>query len=472
MIEGFVVGLAGLLVNAAVFVGVLTLVVFVHELGHFLLARWCGVSVKTFSIGFGKELWGFDDQYGTRWRIAAFPLGGYVKFMDDENFASQPARSGAERQGMEALVGAFHDKPVWQRSAVVAAGPLANFLFAAVIYSLLNVAVGVRTMAARIDQVVPGMPAAEAGLRAGDLVTAIDGWEIEGLEDVAQIVGTNGGRKLEFEVERQGERVTVEVTPVVKEQRDDLGLTLRIGDIGIRRQVPPRIGEVVADMPAAKAGFQSGDLVTAIDGKPIKTFDDIVEIIGASAEKELKVSVSRGDQTNEIRVTPIRVQQKDENGKLLWRGRIGVAPEPPLPHDVGVVDAIRLGIRETLGVISQTFGGITDMFMRRQSLDQVGGPIMMAEVTARVLDHGFEWVLRLMAFFSANIGLLNLLPIPVLDGGHLLFYGIEAVLRRPLSARAQEIGFRIGMALVLTLMLFATYNDVVRVGKRWLFGGG
>ncbi len=468
MIESVVFGLGNLLFTAAVFLGVLTLVVFVHEMGHFLVARWCGVAVTTFSIGFGKELWGFDDRQGTRWRVAAIPIGGYVKFMDDENAASQPS---PDRRPGAAPEGSFHDKPVWQRALVVAAGPFANFLFAAVIYTVLNLAVGVRTISARIDQVVPGMPAAAAGLQAGDVITAIDGWAIEGLDDVMRIVGTNGGRALEIEVNRQGQRVTTSVTPVVKEQRDDLGVTLRVGDIGIRRELPARVGEVVPDMPAARAGLQSGDLITAIDGQPIKSFDDIVQIVGASADKDLLITITRGGETREVHVTPARVSQKDASGKLVTRGKIGVAPEPPQPHPVGPFASLRLGVKETMGVITQTFLGITDLFWGRQGLDQVGGPIMMAEVTARVLDHGFEWVLRLMAFFSANIGLLNLLPIPVLDGGHLMFYGIEAVRRRPLSARAQEIGFRIGMAVVLTLMLFATSNDLFRVGKR-LFGGG
>ncbi|HKZ97853.1 MAG TPA: RIP metalloprotease RseP [Hyphomicrobiaceae bacterium] len=471
MIEGIVAGLAGLFVNAAVFVGVLTLVIFVHELGHFLVARWCGVTVTTFSIGFGKEIWGGYDRHGTRWRVAAVPLGGYVKFMDDENAASVPSRAALERLGRDPRPGSFRDKPVWQRAAVVAAGPLANFILAALIYTVVNAVVGVRTVSARIDAIVPGMPAAEAGLKPGDLITSIDGWAIESLDDVARAVGTSGGRTLEIGVDRGGSRLTFEVAPVVREQKD-LGMTLRVGDIGIRREIAPRIGEVVSDMPAARAGFEPGDLVTAIDAKPIKSFEEIVEIVGESPDKELKFVVERGGRSLEIRVTPIKAQQKDGKGSLVWRGRIGVTPEPPAPQAVSFADALRLGIRETVGVISQTMGGITDMFMRRQSFDQVGGPIMMAEVTARVLDHGAEWVFRLAAFFSANIGLLNLLPIPVLDGGHLLFYGIEAARRRPLSPRAQEIGFQIGLALVLTLMVFATYNDIVRVGKRWLFGGG
>jgi regulator of sigma E protease len=453
------------------FLFVLSAVVFVHELGHFLVARWCGVKVTTFSIGFGRELWGFDDRHGTHWRVAAIPLGGYVKFLDDENAASQPARTAAE-PGAAPQVGSFHDKAVWQRAAVVAAGPLANFLMAAVIYSVINLTVGVRTISARIDQVVPGTPAAEAGIKAGDRITVIDGWGIEGFEDVARIVGTSAGRSLEIEVERDGAPLKFQVTPQGKEHRDDLGVTLRLGDIGVRRLLPARVGDVIPDMPAAKAGFKAGDLIKEIEGKPIHSFDDIVDAISTSTGKELSIKIEREGKALEIDVVPVKSSQKDEQGHLVERGKIGIAPVRPEPQSVGAGEAIRLGVRETYANLAQTITGLGDIVAQRQSADQVGGPILMAEVTARVVELGFEPLLRWTALISANIGLLNLLPIPVLDGGHLLFYAIEALRRRPLSRRVQEIGFQIGLALVLMLVVFVNLNDLVRVGRRWLFGGG
>jgi regulator of sigma E protease len=456
---------------ALAFLFVLSAVVFVHEMVHFLVARWCGVTVTTFSIGFGRELWGFDDRHGTHWRIAAIPLGGYVKFLDDENAASQPSASVPELTP-EQMAGSFHNKPVWQRAAVVAAGPLANFLMAAVIYSVINLTVGVRTISATIDQVVAGMPAAEAGIKAGDRITVIDGWGIEGFEDVARIVGTSAGRPLNIEVERNGMPLTFLVTPQGKEQRDDLGVTLRLGDIGVRRLIPARVGEVIPDMPAAKAGFKRGDLITQIDGKPIQSFDDVIDAVGGSAGKELPFKVEREGATVEIDVVPVKSDQKDEQGHLVQRGKIGIAPVRPEAQAVGLGEAVRLGVRETYANLTQTIAGLGDIIAQRQSADQVGGPILMAEVTARVVELGFEPLLRWTALISANIGLLNLLPIPVLDGGHLLFYAIEALRRRPLSRRVQEIGFQIGLALVLMLVVFVNLNDLVRVGKRWLFGGG
>jgi regulator of sigma E protease len=471
MIESLATEVLDKTVIVLAFLLVLGVVVFVHELGHFLVARWCGVTVTTFSVGFGRELWGYDDRHGTHWRIAAIPLGGYVKFLDDENAASQPS-SAEPGQTPEVLEGAFHTKPVWQRAAVVVAGPLANFILAAVLYSLINMTVGVRTVSARIDQVLEGKPAAVAGLKAGDVITNIDGWDIEGLGDVVRLVGTSAGRTLAIEVERDGDRLTFQVTPDIHERHDDLGVNIRYGDIGIRRTIPARVGGVLPDMPAAAAGFQSGDLILAIDGRAVASFEDIVEIVGGSAGKTLRFSIDRGGKQLELSVVPALLPAPKGAAKGAGGPKIGISPARPVPQSVGLFESVRLGIRETYSNLAQTLSGLADIVMQRQSADQVGGPILMAEVTARVLDLGLEPLLRWTALISANIGFLNLLPIPVLDGGHLLFYAVEAIRRRPLSRRVQEVGFQIGLALVLMLVVFVNLNDLLRVGKRWLFGGG
>lgn len=374
----------GILVAAAAFVLVLSVVVFIHELGHFVVARWCGVTVKTFSIGFGKEIFGFTDSKGTRWRFAWIPLGGYVKFLDDANAASQASADSLAKMTPEERAGAFQTKPLWKRSAVVAAGPIANFLLAIAIYTAINFTFGVRTIPPRIDEVIAGMPAEAAGFERGDVIKSIDGWTIEGFGDVQRIVSMNGDRKLVFSVDRGGKMLEIEVIPKVEEQEDTFGGTFRRGLIGVRPSISP-----------------SG----------------------------------------------IKAKQ------------------------VGPLEALRLGVRETYTNISQTVQGIADMIMRRQSPDQMGGPILIAEVTARVAELGIVALLIWTAFISANIGFLNLLPIPVLDGGHLLFYAIEAVRRRPLSQRIQEIGFQIGIALVLMLMVYVSMNDLLRVWRR-LMGDG
>jgi len=366
------------------FLILLSIVVFVHELGHFIVARWCGVAIKTFSIGFGREIFGFNDSKGTRWRIAWIPLGGYVKFLDDENAASQPSQEALARMSPAERSGAFQTKPLWQRAAVVCAGPMANFLLAVAIYAAVNLTMGVRTIAPRVNEVMPDMPAAAAGIRRGDVITSIDGWNIESFGDIQRIVSINGGRKLLFGINRDGQKLTLEITPLVREQKDSFGGVFRLGLIGI---------------------------------------------------------------------TPLHSAEALE------------------VKQVGPVEALRLGVRETYTNVSQTLQGIGDIIMRRQTADQMGGPILMAEVTAKVVELGVVPMLQWIAFISANIGFLNLLPVPVLDGGHLLFYAIEAVRRRPLSQRMQEIGFQIGIALVLMLMLYVNLNDLLRVWRR-LTGAG
>ena len=378
----FLTNLAGgIWSNVIIFLLVLTVVVFIHELGHFLIARWCGVVVKAFSIGFGPEIFGFYDRHGTRWRFAWIPLGGYVKFMDDDNAASMPSPEALERMTPEERRSSFHTKPVWQRAAVVAAGPIANFLLAIAIYAGLNMAVGIRVMPAYVEKVVPDSPAAKAGFEPGDKIVAIDAAPVESFEDLQRIVAPNAGRELTFKVERNGETIDVKVTPAMDEQRDPFGRNFKRGLIGIQRSN---------------------------------------------------------------------------------------APEKWQTYTVGPIDAVARGVQETWSNISQTVAGLGDMISGRQSSEQMGGPILMAEVTAKVAGLGVEPLLRWVALISANIGFLNLLPIPVLDGGHLMFYGYEAIRRKPLSDRFQQVGFQIGLAFIIALMIFVNFNDLTIFLRRML----
>ena len=357
------------------FLFVLTVVVFFHELGHFLVARWCGVKVRTFSIGFGPEIFGFHDKKGTRWRFAWIPLGGYVKFLDDENVASAPDHDAIAAMTEEERAGSFHYKPLYQRAAIVAAGPIANFVLAILIYAVLFTAVGQTIISPRVDQVVAGSAAESAGFKNGDLVVEIDGEDIESFGEMQRIVGMSADEQLTVVVMRDGARVELTPTPERKEKQDFFGNTVRMGVLGISRSNAPE-----------DRTFERHDPFTA-----------------------------------------------------LW-----------------------LGAKETYTIAAHTLVYVGRVFSGRESADQLGGPLRIAQVSGQVASLGFVALIGLTAVLSVSIGLLNLFPIPILDGGHLLFYAIEAVRGRPLSPRTQEIGFRIGLALVLMLMIFVTWNDLIQ----------
>ncbi|WJR81526.1 RIP metalloprotease RseP [Bradyrhizobium sp. NP1] len=366
----------GLIGYVVPFLFVLTIVVFFHELGHFLVARWAGVRVLTFSLGFGPELIGFNDRHGTRWKISAVPLGGYVKFFGDDTEASTPSPELLANMSAEERAGSFHHKRVGARAAIVAAGPIANFLLAIVIFAALFTFFGKPSTSARVDKVEAGSAASAAGFQVGDIVLAIDGTKIESFSDMQRIVGVRAGEKLNFTVKRGTETVQLQGTPEQREMKDPFGNVHRLGVLGITRQTA------------------AGDVVTE-------------------------------------RVDP---------ATALW-----------------------LGVKETWFVIERTLAYIGGVFTGREAADQVGGPLRIAQISGQVATIGIAALVHLAAVLSVSIGLLNLFPVPLLDGGHLLFYGVEAIRGRPLSERAQEMGFRIGLGLVLMLMVFATYNDILHL---------
>ncbi|GAK44535.1 putative membrane-associated zinc metalloprotease [Tepidicaulis marinus] len=358
------------------FLFVLTLVVFFHELGHFLVGRWCGVTVETFSIGFGRELAGWTDKKGTRWKIGWLPLGGYVKFLGDSSAASTPDRESMNKLDEAARANTLHAKTVGQRAAVVAAGPFANFLLSIVLFAGIFMFVGQTITAARVDEVKPDSAAAEAGFQTGDIIRQIDGQRIEGFNDMQRIVSMSAGVPLSVTVERDGEPLTLTATPRATEITDRFGNEQKIGILGIGRNIEK--GEV-----------------------------------------------------EHVRYGPV---------SALWKG-----------------------VEETWFVVARTGEYLGGMVMGQQDTSQLGGPLRIAQVSGQVATIGFDALINLAAILSVSIGLLNLLPIPMLDGGHLLFYAVEAVRGRPLGEQAQEIGFRIGLAFVMMLMVFATWNDLVNL---------
>jgi regulator of sigma E protease len=361
------------------FLFVLTIIVFVHELGHFLVARWCDVAVKVFSIGFGPELYGFDDRHGTRWKIAAIPLGGYVKFLGDETEAGGTDRAAIERMSEAERGRTFAAKGVGARAAIVAAGPLANFLLAIVIFAAIFSLYGRQITEARVDAVIAGSAAEAAGFQTGDLIVSIDGTAIDSFSELQRIVALNADNPLRFVVERNDAQIQLTATPRLAEEEDRFGNVQRVGRLGISRNT---------------------------------TAENV------------------------------------ETERL------------PLPQ------AIVVAVEETWFVVKQSIVAIAKIVSGRESTDQLGGPIRIAQMSGQIATLGIVPLMNFIALISISIGLINLFPIPILDGGHLLFFAVEAIRGRPLSERAQEICFRIGFVAVIMLMIFATWNDIMLEIRR------
>jgi regulator of sigma E protease len=445
------------------FLFVLTIVVFFHELGHFWVARRCGVKIDAFSVGFGPELFGFNDRHGTRWRFAAIPLGGYVRFHGDDSAASTPDLNKLEKMSASEKQISFFHQPVRNRAAIVAAGPIANFILAVVIFGGVLYGIG-RNMTTPVLEVVrTDGPARLAGLQAGDRVISINGKAVDGYEDILRVVTLSANEKLAFVVERKGKDIATTVTPALREVKDNFGSTHRIGDIGVSRW-PARANAIRPNSAAMDAGLRPGDLILSIDGKAVEAFEDLPKIVSGALGKKLSLVVQRGNQRLTLEATP---KPHPSNPKL---GVLGIE-NPSKPEDTfrkryGVIESIGMGFSETWFVIERTMAYIGGIIVGKESIDQLGGPIRIGQVAGEVAAQSFYDLLRLTAVLSVSIGLLNLFPVPLLDGGHLLFYAIEAIRGRPLSERAQEYGFRIGLAFVMLLMIVATWNDIFQLFLR------
>lgn len=357
------------------FVFVLSIVVFFHELGHFMVGRWCGVKVDAFSIGFGPELAAFVDSKGTRWRFALLPLGGYVKFHGDANAASAAARDPTILLPEAERKISFFTQSVWKRAAIVAAGPIANFLLAIVIFSGIFFAHGKGVLAPLVASIQPGEPGEAAGFLPGDYILSVDGVRIDNWGAMQRIVQSAPGEPLLFVVQRGTRDVSLTVTPKLRELKTPFGKA-KIGMVGL---------------------------------------------VGTNNPDDWKI------------------------------------------QSYGPLDSLRLAVAETWFISERTLNYIGGLFMGRESLDQVSGPIGTGFIAGKVAEIGFVALMNLAAVLSISIGLINLFPIPLLDGGHLLYYIAEALRGKPLSERIQEIGFRVGLAFVVALMLFATFNDILHL---------
>ena len=353
---------------------VLCVVVFVHELGHYLVARWCGVRVETFSIGFGKELFGWTDRHGTRWKFSLLPLGGYVKMFGEHSLPNENGGPAEMTQEQKAV--SFSHKTLAQRSAVVAAGPMANFVFAIFVYAVMLATVG--------------EPKQQDFLEAG-------------------------------------------------------------------------IGGVVEDSAAAEAGFQPGDRFLMIDDADIAAFSDLRDAVTQSEGRELQVTVDRDGAVMRIPVTPREVVVDQPDGTSVSVYQLGVRGPGPVYEPVNAIEIIWKAPAQTWQRTEEILVSLGELVIGNRSTDELGGPILIAVMSNEFAQYGFVALVLFTAFISINLGLINLFPIPVLDGGHLLFYAIEAVRGKPLGERAQEYSLRIGLALLLSLMIFVTVNDLIRL---------
>jgi regulator of sigma E protease len=449
------------------FVIVIGILILIHELGHFFVARWCGVGVERFSIGFGPVLLRWKGKE-TEYVLSAIPMGGYVKMMGEES----PLEGGAALPFDPKK--AFALKPLWARFLIVFAGPGMNFVLAAVIFAAVLATVGRPVWPAAVGKVAEGTPAAAAGLRTGDVIVAVNDRPVQYWEDLERAVSESDGRPLTLRGRRGDAEQTITLTPrrkpvtdpIFKEQRE-------VWDIGAGPQLVPQISSVAPDSPAAKAGIQPGDVVVAVAGQPVYTPEDLVEAIRTRPGQPFEITVEREGKRLTLRVTPEPTKDKTPTGEEVVVGKIqaGIATKAVRFEPYNPVQAVVYGTARTWDMTVLTVKGLWKLVSRQIDSSNIGGPIQIATEAGRQAKEGMGSLALFTAIISVNLAVLNLLPVPMLDGGHLFFFVIEAVLGRPLSLKKREAAQQLGFVLLMLLMVYALWNDLNRIGAFKLFGG-
>jgi regulator of sigma E protease len=433
----------------------------IHELGHYLVARWCGVKVLRFSVGMGRIVWmrkfGKDQ---TEWALSAIPLGGYVKMLD----ARETELTGLPP---EDLAREFTRQNVWKRIAIVAAGPLANFLLAIALYAGLYMS-GVREPTARISEPAHASAAAAAGLQRGDLVTSVNGEAVQGWSELRWEIVQAAIHKedLRLVAQRAGHGAVHATLPAAAaagiKLEDDVPTAL-----GLDLMRPPAvIGRLEEGGPARRAGMMKGDVIVAVDGQPAVDARAFLEEVRRAPGRTLAVTVQRDGRPLELSVTPEAVEDKDANSKgLVTVGKIKAelvgAVDTMVVH-YGPLDAAAKAVRQVKEICTMTLRILGRMIVGEVSLKNITGPITIAEYAGETAKMGAEPFIAFVAFISVSLGLMNLLPIPVLDGGHLLYYSLEVLTGRPVSERIADLAQRIGLGLLVSLMALAIFNDLAR----------
>ena len=437
------------------FLVVLGVLVTFHEFGHFIVARWAGVKVLKFSLGFGPKL--FSRQVGdTEYLVSLIPLGGYVKMFGED--------TGDTISVQEQQVSFVH-KSLFKRTLIVAAGPGFNFLLSYLIFSVW-LATGAplpiptfEELSPTIDAIRTGSPASAAGFEVGDKITRINDQEIATQNDVFAMIAESKGQPLTFEVVRGGHHKTLVVTPEVFDQQQTEEPVYVIGI----EEAPPTVTSVIPDMPAMAGGLKEEDRILSINSVPIHTWSEMTKIVRENPNQALEFQVDRHGALVTLTITP-EGHESTEDDLPVKIGKIGITgPGRSVVRSDHPLTALIHGIQATWGWSELTVVGIYKMFTGEISTKHLGGPIMIASASGKAAESGFSDVAFLVAILSINLGILNLLPIPILDGGHLFFFACEAILRRPLGERQREFAQQVGLVLLFGIMIFAFFNDIQRL---------
>lgn len=434
-----------------VFLAALAALIFVHELGHFLVARKVGVIVEKFSLGFGPKIFGFHRD-NTDFIISAIPLGGYVKMKGED-----------PEEKLHDLEGSFSSAPVKDRLAIAFAGPAANILFALAIYIVVYLN-GVPAMVATVGTVRDLSPAQVAGLQTGDRIIEIDGEKINYWEQLQGIVHENPGKRMTFTVERNTTQIiTLPITPITEQVNNLFGEKENVGLIGITPLVR-NISFIREGSPAEEAGLKVNDRVLAIDGAAMRGWGDLKTAAIDKPGQELTFTIERDGITQQLMLTPQPKRVKDENGKDVEIGSLGLGMNGEMTlEQYGFLGATLRAIEET-GRLTYLIGlTIKKMIFGSVPAESIGGPILIFQIYGEQAKQGFNELIRLTALISINLGLLNLLPIPILDGGHIFFFLIEIAKGKPVSQRNRERAQQVGFFMLISLMIFAFYNDIMRI---------
>lgn len=357
------------------FIFIISFIVFIHEFGHYIVARFNKVKVEEFSIGFGKKIFGFYDKNKTLWKFCLIPFGGYVKMYGDRNAASMTDLEAVEKMSDEQKKQSFIYKTVWQRIAIVAAGPIANFILGIIIFTIL--------------------------------------FRINGINQASTI-----------------------------------------------------ISEVKNDSPAYHAGLLKGDEILSIDNKRVKNFNDIISIISINVGDPIKLNIRRDSKIIDVKLTPVKMKRKDFAGNDIFIPIIGVTSSKVTNIDLNIFQSFYHSTIKTYDIAGSILKTLSQLIVGDRSIKELGGPVKIAKYSGKTFELGFFMILWFSALISINLGVINLLPIPVLDGGHLLFYAIEAITGKPVPVKYQKIGFQIGFSIIITLMLFTTFNDINQIIKK------